>query len=129
MSSHFNEQNNTADTVTLESCTGSRLIVGLANSGESYVLDEQHDLDLRLKNSHATLTLEFGYADGWPASASATVRLGSGPDQDVPCSFSDLPTGSQLHITVTTDGPNAKRLTTWDPKIKVVAPTRTDGKD
>ena len=119
----FKEGTNSSDTVTLLSCTSDTLTVQLANNTtENYSLTADKHLNLELHSKSADLTLAFAYGRAWDSNAKATVALDTGSAVSVPCSFSELPVDSKLHITVDTgDGAQI----TWDPKILVIPPTRT----
>jgi hypothetical protein len=127
MSSVYNEQDNTGDKVKLVSCTDSVLTVKLANDATHthYELSESNDLALELQSEQATLTLAFEAGGEWPSGARVKVVL-DGVSHHAPCEFERVATGSSFSITVEVPSQSQTlALLKWDPKILVIAPTRT----
>lgn len=122
---HFDEGTQTSDTVSFTGCTDSTLTLQLANGTGSYTISETDELRLELARSSATISLTFQYDSQWPSGSTVTVKLNDGEAESLPHTFSDQPTGSAFHVTVTTASSQGLAVITWDPKIKVVPPIRT----
>lgn len=124
---HFDEGRHTSDTVSFTGCTTDSLTLKLKNSARTFTICKDKDLELELEHTHQTITLTFQTDGGeWPSGATATVRLNSGEEKSLPHTFSNKPTDSKFHVTVTMPSGTGGKLgmITWDPKIRVIPPTR-----
>lgn len=132
-------ESSSEDTVELTSYTAASgmhtLVVQLANCGGPFQFgDGSTDLSclsLELPLASSTLTLTFQTASTtWPSNYVATVSKGStGAKHSLPHTFDSVSPTTDFHVTITpTTGslPDVEPIG-WDPKIKVVAPSRGGG--
>lgn len=111
----YSETTNTADTLTLNSCSPDTLTVYLANSATSYILSSTVGLDLVLQASTSTLTLTIEQAADFNGGGAAVI-VGT-TTFSLPYTFKAVATDTTLAIFYTFES-----KIPWDPLIKVIPP-------
>lgn len=126
------------ETVLLTSYTDAggvhTLSIQLSSCGAAFQLGDAggdgDSLSLVLSSSDATLTLSFATdASTWPSGYAVTVSKSSdGSQHQLPHTFDRVSPEKDFHVTITpTTGAFVDAPIGWDPKIKVVAPSRGSG--